>query len=69
MTMTKMKLARVSKPSQREKAAMGSGNKAKIRKTMGRMSHAMELLVEIVFFLSEITMMMRKTMDAMVISI
>ena len=67
--MTKMKLAKVSKPSQREKAAIGSGNKANKRKTMGRSSQAMELLVEIVFFLREMTIMINRMTEAIVISI
>ena len=47
ITTTKIKFANVSKPSQLEKAAIGSGITAIIIKTIGKRSQATEFLIEI----------------------
>lgn len=69
MITTKMKLEKVSKPSHLERTVRGSGKIAIMRKTTGSKSHAMELLMEMVFFLSEIMISNSKRMVAMIISI
>ena len=47
--MTKMKFARVSNPSQLAKASRGFGKMAMMMKTRGRMSQAMEFLMDMEF--------------------
>ena len=64
-----MKLERVSKPSQLDSTASGSGNMAIKRKTNGKRSQAIELLMEIVFLLSRKTIMISNTIAAIDISI
>ena len=64
-----MKFENVSKPSQLENLASGSGKMAISRKTRGRSSQAMELLVEMEFFLSSATIVISSNIVAMDISI
>lgn len=49
MMMTKMKFASVSKPSQLAKASSGFGKMAMIIKARGRISQAMEFLMDMDF--------------------
>ena len=69
MITTKMKLEKVSKPSHLENAVRGSGKIEIMRKTIGSKSHAMELLMEMVFFLSETMISSSRRMVATIISI
>ena len=65
----KRKLEKVSKPSQAEKLAMGSGKMAMIRKTMGNSNQATELLIDIELRLRKMAIRTNKAMAATVISI
>ena len=69
MVMRKMKLERVSKPSQLDNVASGSGKMAINKKTIGSKSQVMKLLVEIRFFLREIMIKANNRIAAMDISI
>lgn len=69
ITMRKIKLERVSKPSQLDNIVSGSGNIAISRNTIGKRSHAIEFLIEIVFFLRDVTIIINNSIVAMVISI
>ena len=69
ITTKKIKLDRVSKPSQVAKVAIGSGKIAIIINTIGKSSQAIELLTERVFFFRQIIIKTNKIMAAMVISI
>ena len=64
----KIKFAGVSKPSQLEKAARGAGKMAMHKKTIGNKSQAMELLMEMVFFLRAMAMMIKSVILAIAIS-
>lgn len=65
----KIKLERVSKPSQLDNALRGSGKIATNRKTIGSKSQAIELLVEIRFFFRETIIKISNRMAAIDISI
>ena len=65
---TKMKLARVSKPSQLAKSANGPGKMAITMKAMGSKSQATEFLMDIELRLRERTMMISRIIAAMAIS-
>lgn len=69
MVMRKMKLERVSKPSQLDNVASGSGKMAINKKTIGSKSQVMKLLVEIRFFLRETMIKANNRIAAMDISI
>lgn len=69
ITITKIKLEKVSNPSQLEKVARGSGKMAMARKTIGSRSHAIELLTDILLFLSETMISSNKSIVAITISI
>lgn len=64
----KIKLDKVSKPSQLARAARGSGKMATTRQMIGRRSQATELLMEKEFFLRDIIMTINRTMAATAIS-
>lgn len=64
----KMKLAKVSKPSQLARVARGSGKMATMRQITGRRSQATELLTENEFFLSDTMITMNRMMAATAIS-
>ena len=69
MAMRKMKLEKVSKPSQVDNEARGSGKIAIRRKTIGNNNQAIELLIEMVFLFRDIIMMINNNMAAIDISI
>lgn len=65
----KIKLDRVSKPSQLDNAASGSGKMAINKKTIGSKSQAIELLVEMRFFFKEMIISANSEIAAIDISI
>ena len=67
--MRKIKLERVSKPSQDESVVSGSGKIAMSKKKTGSNSQAIEFLIEIVFFLREMIIIISNSIEAMAISI
>ena len=69
ITTKKMKFESVSNPSQLEKTVRGSGKRAIKRKTMGNRSHAMEFLIEIVFFFNDTIIIINNIIVAIDISI
>ena len=69
MIIRKIKLENVSNPSQLENLARGSGKMAIIRKTIGRRSQAIELLIDMVFFLRDMIIKINNKMVAIDISI
>ena len=69
MMATKMKLARVSKPSHLAKASIGEGKMAMMMKTRGRRSQAMEFLMDMRFLAKQMMMRINKMMAAIDISI
>ena len=69
MASRKMKLDNVSKPSQAETVARGSGKNATRRKTIGSNNHAIELLIEIELRLRQVKIIMNNNMAAKAISI
>lgn len=69
MAIRKMKLERVSKPSQLDNAVSGSGKMAISKKTIGNRSQAMELLVEMWFFFNEAIIRINNKTAAIDISI
>ena len=68
MTIRKMKLEVVSKPSQLARAAIGSGKMAMMTKTIGRSSQATELLMDIEFLLRQMIIRISKMRAAITIS-
>ncbi len=66
---TKMKLARVSKPSHLANASIGDGKMAMIMKTRGSKSQAMECLIDIRFLVRQMIMIINRMMAAIDISI
>ena len=69
MVMRKMKLEKVSKPSHLESSSSGAGKMAISRKTIGSKSQAIELLVEMRLFFSEMIIKANSRIAAMDISI
>lgn len=68
MMITKMKLAKVSKPSQLAKSEKGPGKVAMIMKTIGRSSQATEFLIDMELRLREMIIMSKSINAAIVIS-
>ena len=66
---TKMKLARVSKPSQLAKDCKGPGKIAMIIKMIGSKSQVMELRIDKLFLASPIIIMINNIVAAIAISI